>query len=390
MPNQLLLDLAKAYAGATIEFPQLRAVSLAQWLIESGRATSDLAKLHNNFAGLKWRPEMAPHATKVSYTAHDGTDFYCAFASLDKFIAGYWAFLERSPYKGWKNHVSTGEDFIRFVGPIYCPPNAGYAADVIRLIGEAKGLLDSAGAASPPDSPSPAPPSPPAPAGTIDLGAIVIDPGHGGTKNVPGSSSNNATSVSGVLEKKLTLDFCLIMKDELEKQAAAAGEKIKVVLTRTTDVNKTGAERAALAGTHKAKCFICLHFNGSKTKSTRGPETFFRAAQNTNLNLAEDKDFATKMHKGLLAGLAAVGLGGADRGVKPDTETAIGALGVLNDLRLGNSGRPKMCVSAYYEVEFITNPQVDQILISGPGAGANQRKAMAEVAKAVRAYMKAH
>jgi N-acetylmuramoyl-L-alanine amidase len=120
----------------------------------------------------------------------------------------------------------------------------------------------------------------------------------------------------------------------------------------------------------------------------RGPETFFRAAVNGNMNLAEDVDFAKKMHAGLLAGLAAVGLGGEDRGVKPDTETLIGALGVLNDTRLGNLGRTKKCVSTYFEVEFITNPTVDAVLVSGPTAAANQHKVMAEVAKAVRAYMK--
>ncbi len=224
---------------------------------------------------------------------------------------------------------------------------------------------------------------------TTNLGTIVIDPGHGGTANVPGSSANNATSASGVKEKKLTLDFCLILRDELNKQAAAAGETIDVVLTRTTDVNLTGTQRTKPAADKKAKAFICLHFNGSANKTVRGPETFFRAAKNGNMNLAEDVDFATKMHAGLLAGLAAVGLGGKDRGVKPDTETAIGALGVLNDTRLGNLGRAKKCVSAYFEVEFITHPTVDATLVSGAAAAANQRTVMAEVAKAIRAYMKA-
>src|SRR5262245_53019027 len=35
-------------------------------------------------------------------------------------------------------------------------------------------------------------------------GTIVIDPGHGGNAEVGGSSHNNATSPSGVLEKTLT------------------------------------------------------------------------------------------------------------------------------------------------------------------------------------------
>jgi N-acetylmuramoyl-L-alanine amidase len=351
MPNQLLLDLAKAYAGATIEFPQLRAVSLAQWLIESGRATSDLAKLHNNFAGLKWRPEMAPHATKVSYTAHDGTDFYCAFASLDKFIAGYWAFLERSPYKGWKTHAATGEDFIRFVGPIYCPPNAGYAADVIRLIPEAKGLLGSAGSGEP----APAP-SPPSPAAMKKLKPIVLDPGHGGTAKLDGSSANNAISVSGALEKNLALEFCKILKAEIQTRAAAAGEQVDVFMTRTTDVNVGIKNRAKVASDKGAKLFLSVHFNGSDNADVSGVETFFATAGNGNMNEAQDKAFAGKMHAALLAGLKAVNPATKDRKLKPDTVSGPGRLGTLNDLSLGNAGKADKCLAAYYEVEFISNP----------------------------------
>lgn len=389
MSNVLLVKLGKAYAAATIEFPQLRAVSLAQWLLESGRATSELATHHYNFGGLKWRPEMKPFAASVEYQANDGVDLYCRFESLEKFIAGYWAFIGRAPYAGWKDHAATGADFIRFIGPIYCPPNPQYAAKILSLVPEAEALLGGGMPASPSEAPaSPAPPAP-MPATSVDLGAIVIDPGHGGTKAVSGSSPNNATSVSGVLEKKLTLDFCLILRDELKRQAAAAGEAIEVVLTREIDENRTGAQRAGLAAKHKAKAFICLHFNGSTNKATRGAETFYRAKENGNLNLDEDIDFAKKMHAGLRAGLDAVGLAGNDRGVKPDTATHIGALGVLNDSRLGNLNRDKKCVSAYYEVEFITHPAVDKALVSGSAAKANQRTVMAEVAKAVRAYMKA-
>jgi N-acetylmuramoyl-L-alanine amidase len=63
--NELLMRLATIYKGEEIRHPQLRAVTLAQWMLESGRATSDLAKLHYNFGGLKWRSEMAGHATKI-------------------------------------------------------------------------------------------------------------------------------------------------------------------------------------------------------------------------------------------------------------------------------------------------------------------------------------
>ena len=39
-----------------IHLPIIKEVTLAQWLLESGRATSKLANEAKNFAGLKWRP----------------------------------------------------------------------------------------------------------------------------------------------------------------------------------------------------------------------------------------------------------------------------------------------------------------------------------------------
>src|SRR3972149_2756765 len=80
--GDLLKRLVTIYKAATIKHPQLRPVTLAQWLLESGRAKSQLAKQHLNFGGLKFRPEMAAFATKVSFEAHDGVDDYCKFATI--------------------------------------------------------------------------------------------------------------------------------------------------------------------------------------------------------------------------------------------------------------------------------------------------------------------
>ncbi len=387
--NNLLLKLATIYAGDGIRYPQLRAVTLAQWMLESGRATSKLAKLHYNFGGLKWRKEMAAYATKIKYKANDGVDFYCKFATVESFIAGYWAFLNRSPYSGWEEHTDTAEDFIRFIGPIYTPSKK-YADKVLALVPEATELLDqvqgpnalvaanvAAGAET---------------AAATNLGAIVIDPGHGGTTTVGGSSPNNAISFTGVKEKKLALDFCLILRDELLKQAANANETVKVVLTRTTDVNVGIKDRAKVAAANHAKLFLCLHFNGSKKLATRGTETFFRAAANTNLNLQDDIAFANAVHAALFGALKAIDPTGAnDRGVKPDTQTEPGSLGVLNDNSLGNNQAgsvAKMCRSAYFEAEFISNKAADKLLVSGPDAIANRTKAMAAVAKAMLVHIR--
>lgn len=377
MAHELLKRLVAIYRGEAIRHPQLRAVSLAQWMLESGRGDSRLAQDHYNFGGLKWRKEMTPFATKVSYGAHDGQDFYCKFATLENFIAGYWAFLNRAPYSGWESHVATPQDFIGFIGPIYTP-TPGYAAKVLALLPEATRLLEADDEEEP------------APARTVrNLGAIIIDPGHGGTAPAPGSSPNNAISVSGVKEKKLTLDFALILKAAMLRQAAERGEQVKVVLTRETDINLAGSARAGLALTHKAKLFLCIHFNGSANASVRGVETFYRARENGNTNLAADMAFAGSVHGALFGALKALDAGTKDRGLKPDTQTNPGALGVLNDKLLGNDRRGDPCLSAYLEVEFITNRAVETLLISGPAAVANRTKAMEAVAKACLEQMRA-
>ena len=376
MPDLALIKrLAQIYAGESIRYPYLKSVTLAQWLLESGRGNSDLAKLHYNFGGLKWRAEMAGHATKVKYKAHDGEADYCKFATLENFVRGYWVFINRSPYSGWETHVATPEDYIRFIGPIYTP-TSGYAEKVIALMPEAAKLL--AEGAAPVMGPT---------AGAIDLGTVVLDPGHGGETTVGGSSPNNAISYSGVKEKKLALDFCLILRDEFMKQASAANQTINVVMTRTTDKNVGIADRAALAGANKARAFVCLHFNGHADRAITGAETFYAAASNGNVNEAQDKAFAGAVHAGLMAGMKAINPAAKDRGLKPDTATGKKVLGVLRDTSLGNVGRPKPCLGAYIEAEFITNKQIDTLLVSGPDAVPNRTKVMAAVAKAIRAQL---
>ena len=154
-----------------------------------------------------------------------------------------------------------------------------------------------------------------------NLGAIVLDPGHGGTAKVGGSSPNNATSASGVLEKALALDFCKILKAQLESQAAAAGDKVDVFLTRTKDVNVGITARANLAGAKNAKLFLSLHFNGLGDPKVRGVETFYADKVNGNTNEAADKAFAGAMHAALLAGMKSIDPATPDRKLKSDTLT---------------------------------------------------------------------
>ncbi len=139
------MTLVSLYAAEPVEFSDLKPVTLAMWILESARGASQLASEHRNFAGMKWRTEMKPYGKRVNYEAHDGDGYYTEFNSLEDFLRGFWAFLDRSPYDGWRDRAADPAAFIRFVGPIWAEDEA-YADKVLGLEEEARGLLAGAGA----------------------------------------------------------------------------------------------------------------------------------------------------------------------------------------------------------------------------------------------------
>lgn len=139
------LTLVSIYTHTQVEFSDLKPVTLAMWILESARGTSQLASEHRNYAGMKWRTEMKPFGKRVNYEAHDGDGYYTEFNSLEDFVRGFWAFLDRSPYDGWRDRAADPAAFIRFVGPIWAEDEA-YADKVLGLAEEARGLLSAAGA----------------------------------------------------------------------------------------------------------------------------------------------------------------------------------------------------------------------------------------------------
>lgn len=104
-----------------------------------------MATMHKNFAGMKYRPEMRNICSRVHYNAHDGQGYYCGFDTLDDFIKGYWLFLERNPYDGWKNFANNASSFIDFIAPIWDETNPNYAAQVKGIVDEAGELLGQVG-----------------------------------------------------------------------------------------------------------------------------------------------------------------------------------------------------------------------------------------------------
>ena len=114
------------------------------------------------------------------------------------------------------------------------------------------------------------------------MGVIVLDPGHGGIQNLTGSDANHAVSPAGakpgVKEKTLTLDLAQRIRWSLTKgsgfqRAEALGKVIEVYMTRDSDVNVAGPDRARLAAQRKANLYLSLHFNGFNGK-VRGTEAY--------------------------------------------------------------------------------------------------------------------
>lgn len=144
--------LVEAYRKADIEFPNLKAITLAQWMLETGRVTSKLSIENFNFGGLKFREfnHGVEGVSKVVYRACDGIDEYFKCKNYEAFIKLYWKFLDRSPYEGWRKIANDPIEFINYLamsgkyknrkGGSYCP-RKGYADDIIKLLPEATKFL---------------------------------------------------------------------------------------------------------------------------------------------------------------------------------------------------------------------------------------------------------
>ena len=102
---------------------------------------------------------------------------------------------------------------------------------------------------------------------------VVIDPGHGGAK--PGAQGSRSW------EKNITLSvakkFGKLIQDNYPD--------VKVIFTRTTDVDISLAERARIANRNKADLFISIHANSHPTSSPTGVETFVMGLSESRANL---------------------------------------------------------------------------------------------------------
>jgi len=103
---------------------------------------------------------------------------------------------------------------------------------------------------------------------------VTVDAGHGGTD--PGNPG--LYFPRGVTEKHVTLQFALLLRNELQKQG------IRVVMTRTTDTLIALGDRGRYC-TESCDLFVSLHINSLARRrgytERRGFETYFLAEAKT-------------------------------------------------------------------------------------------------------------
>jgi N-acetylmuramoyl-L-alanine amidase len=103
-----------------------------------------------------------------------------------------------------------------------------------------------------------------APLFTVEVGAIIIDPGHGGRdRGAVGTHIINGETVT-LVEKEITLGIAKMLKEKLRERYP----NIQVVLTREDDVSIALEERvnqanAVQLGTNEIALFVSIHTNAS-------------------------------------------------------------------------------------------------------------------------------
>ena len=102
---------------------------------------------------------------------------------------------------------------------------------------------------------------------------VVIDAGHGGDK--PGAVGRKCQ------EKTLTLQMALKLGKLIEDNYP----DVKIIYTRTTDVDITLAERARIANKAKADLFISVHCNSWTNSTPTGVETYVMGLSQSKANM---------------------------------------------------------------------------------------------------------
>lgn len=347
--------LADAYRRASILFPELKAITLAQWILESGRGSSYLAKNYFNFGGLKYRAglnEKVPGVESVFYDEGRGEDDKYYFRCKDEamFIKLYWAFMGRAVYAGWEEAAKKGpiEYLTHIVFAGYLGGDAGkkaaYIEKIKQLIPEAKKLLKEG--------------TKPVSTKILTGVKIAIDCGHG--MHDEGVNDPGATGPYDTNERTEASFYA----NEAAKLLKELGASVSIFDYSLAGAPKlTLGQKGARAKGHDL--FISCHLNSVDGGVAQGTETLYENDKSTK----EDIKLAEFVQKSMVKAL-----GFADRGVKKQ------GLGVLE----GAHGlcKAKILCEAYF-VNSKTFKSAAEVRDASKRAGLGLATGVAEYCKAV-------
>ncbi|MDW9547912.1 N-acetylmuramoyl-L-alanine amidase [Sinorhizobium meliloti] len=250
------VDLIAYYASFKGVPDGLRVASLSQWILESGRGTSKLAREHLNFGGLKYRERMVGYASPVDYTGTDGdATTYCRFSSVAEFVAGYWHFIRSGPYDGWDQLGDDGVGYIRHISASYAG-DTQYVGKVLGLFQEARDLLGISGSGTNPGS------------GAVSMASdgtrLAVMIGHNRV-------SKGATSVAPI--NLMEFDFNQVVAKGMKNEAGHYNLDVEVFWREPSGSYTKEIEDAyAKVATWKPTCILELHFNSNSDPQANGLE----------------------------------------------------------------------------------------------------------------------
>lgn len=200
-----------------------------------------------------------------------------------------------------------------------------------------------------------------------EIPVIVIDPGHGGAsvagslKERTSSSPNNAKTPGGILEKEITLEFSLILREVILEEARRTGPPVGVLLTREKDRNLNFAERAAIAHRSDTACIVSIHFNAGGGKNALGSLALI-GARSRNPNYERDYEFGKRLAEASSRGVQQFLPTSKSRGVITDGHLH-GGLGSNFFFQLARYPQLRKVPKCFLEIEFIDNPAVEKAIL---------------------------
>jgi N-acetylmuramoyl-L-alanine amidase len=216
---------------------------------------------------------------------------------------------------------------------------------------------------------------------------IVIDAGHGGTRDVDESSANNATSPSGIKEKDLTLEVARDVFAAIQNSAEAKRLHIVPIITRTTDVNVGMTERARIAVSQKTKAFVSIHFNASGGHNAHGPLGMVQDAGHGNPNVGRDGAYANFLADAVSSVTQRYDPKSRRHAFLTDHELK-GGRGSFLLRHLHETPQGRAFPACFLEIEFIDNPEVEAWLVKGEKAKAVRLEIAEALANALIAYVR--